>query len=158
LKSKVVCWIIENFILEDFKSSEALIILNKRGKGLNMESNKLEPELNEILKETIDRTIELQFNSIIDTKIKRDVTESRKYIELAKNIEKTLDELKSKIPEDIYKSIIALIGLKDDESMLYLKYFFKQGVVSGLTDLSFLAEIQKKASHKIIVLENGEDK
>jgi hypothetical protein len=55
-RSKVVCWIIENFILEDFKSSEALIILNKRGKELNMESNRLEPELNEILKETIDRT------------------------------------------------------------------------------------------------------
>ncbi|MCC9296525.1 hypothetical protein LN736_16900 [Clostridium sp. WLY-B-L2] len=91
-----------------------------------MESNKLETEFDEILKETIDRTVELQFNSIIDTKIKRDITRSRKYIELAKNIEKTLDELKSKIPEDIYKSIIALIGLKDDESMLYLKYFFKQ--------------------------------
>lgn len=110
---------------------------------------------NKILEKMFNEIVELKFNYIVDINAKNDIG-LKEYTDLAKNIEEILNKIRSSISKDLYKLIIVFIGFKEDEAMIYMKYFFKKGIVLGLTDMNFLREIEKKLKDSKISREKKE--
>ncbi|AGK95183.1 hypothetical protein [Clostridium pasteurianum] len=102
--------------------------------------------MNEILKNIIDKTMELKYYYVCDTLEREELNNSEEYKDLLKDEDKIINELKLKSPKNLQVLINKLIDIKDYQSNCYGKYYFKQGVKAGLTDLKCLGEAEEEVT------------
>ncbi|BAH07666.1 hypothetical protein [Clostridium kluyveri] len=97
--------------------------------------------MDKVLRNVINKVIELKKLNVSEV-FGLDLDKSPEFKGLDKRVNNILESLKPKVSPDVYKSVIDIVEYKDRQAILYMNFYFKKGVIEGLTDLNFLSEIK----------------
>jgi hypothetical protein len=89
------------------------------------------------LKGITENTIELECRHIQEYKYK-DVESTEEYIKLQKELNEVSDKVRNLVPKDIFSLVEKIEEKRLALNCLEQSYYFKQRVISGLTELKFL--------------------
>ncbi|MBV4417059.1 hypothetical protein [Clostridium tyrobutyricum] len=89
----------------------------------------------------IDKLIRFKLDYIADFEEIQELENSKEVKEANLLTEFILNVLKGKISREAYSLIDDLLTAQDNIILAYREYFFKKGVIAGLTDLSFLKQL-----------------
>lgn len=98
----------------------------------------------EILQGIIDKTIQLEFMNIIDTIKNKELLKDKDYIKCYYEASKIFKDMLERVDKDTSKLLLRLITEKDNEIICYSRYYFKKGVIDGITKLKYLGENMDK--------------
>jgi len=101
--------------------------------------------MDKVLRNVVNKVIELKRSYVSEISELKELNNSRKFNEMDRQVSKILNSLKSKVSPDIYKAVGEIVDIKDYQSNLYMDFYFKKGVIEGVTDLNFLSEIKNIA-------------
>jgi hypothetical protein len=96
-------------------------------------------KMNESLKNIIRNTIELEFTHVQEDKF-QEVEDTEEYKEISKRSGEIYRILCDKLPKELKDLFMEYEGKETALMCLKEQYYYKQGVISGLTNLKFLEE------------------
>lgn len=97
--------------------------------------------MDKVLRDVVNKVIELKKLNVSEV-FGLDLDKSPEFNRLDKKVDSILKSLKPKVSPDVYKSVIDIVDCKDHQASLCMSFYFKKGVIEGLTDLNFLSEIK----------------
>lgn len=97
--------------------------------------------MDKVLRNVINKVIELKKLNVSEV-FGLDLDKSPEFNGLDKKVDSILESLKPKVSPSVYKSVLDIIEFKDLQAILYMNFYFKKGVIEGVTDLNFLSEIK----------------
>lgn len=97
--------------------------------------------MNDIVKNLINKTIELEYNHL-DDQGNEAIIKSTDYEEWSRKYDLMRKKLFDIIPKELHKQLDNTLDELESSSSIMLsiekRYMFKQGVIKGLTDLNYL--------------------
>ncbi|WP_373844423.1 hypothetical protein [Clostridium sp.] len=98
--------------------------------------------MDKVLRNVVNNIISLKRAYISDFLEFKELNESPEFNGLDKKVDSILESLKPKVSPDVYKSVIDIVDCKDHQAILCMSFYFRKGVIEGLTNLNFLSEIK----------------